>query len=132
MYTEQMIATHPDVQGNVNRALVAAIDELYACAQTCTACADACIGEPTATALRQCVRLNLDCADVCAATATLSSRRTGSNEEVLRRMLDACVAACRVCEAECQRHAQHHDHCRLCAEACQRCERACQQALSTV
>lgn len=132
MHTEQMIATHPDVQGNVNRALIAAIDAAYDCAQTCTSCADACLAEPMVTDLRQCIRLNMDCADVCAATAGISSRRTGSNEEVIRRMLDTCITACRLCGDECTRHASQHEHCRVCAESCRACERACQEALRTM
>lgn len=124
-----MIATHPDVRGSVNQALIAAIDELYACAQTCTSCADACVAEQMVAELRQCIRLNLDCADVCLATATLANRRTGSNEEVIRKMLDACITACRVCGRECQGHASKHEHCRICAESCQKCENACQSAL---
>ncbi len=87
MRTEQMIATHPEVRGNVNRSLIAAIDELYACTQACTSCADACIAEEMVAHLRQCIRFNLDCADVCAATSTIATRRTGSNEELIRSML---------------------------------------------
>ena len=132
MHTHEMIATHPDVRGNLNEALVVAIDELYACAQTCTSCADACIAEQMVAELRQCIRLNLDCADVCAATASLANRRTGSNEEVIRKMLDACIAACRLCGEECGRHASQHEHCRICAESCRQCERACQQALRSM
>ena len=131
MHTEEMIATHPDVRGNVNQALLHAINEAYDCAQACTSCADACIAEEMVLQLRQCIRLNLDCADVCAATATVASRRTGSNEEVIRRMLDACIVACQLCEAECQQHATQHDHCRICAESCQRCGEACRSALKT-
>ena len=132
MTTEQMIATHPDVHGNVNRTLIAAIDELYACAQTCTSCADACLAEAMVAELRQCIRLNLDCADVCATTATLANRRTGSNEQVIRKMLDACATVCRLCGAECQRHAGTHEHCRICAEMCQRCAAACEDALRSM
>lgn len=77
MHRQQIIAAHPDVRGIVDKTLIGAIDEMYACAQACTSCADGCLAE-----LRQCIRLNLDCADVCAATATLANRRTGSDEEV--------------------------------------------------
>jgi hypothetical protein len=35
--------------------------------------------------LRQGIRFKPDCADVCAATATLSNRRTGANAEVIRK-----------------------------------------------
>lgn len=132
MHTQEMIASHPDVRGNVNQALLAAIDAAYACAQACTSCADACVAEEMVAELRQCIRLNLDCADVCAATATLANRRTGSNEEVIRKMLDACATACRLCAEECQRHAGMHEHCRICADSCRRCQAACQDALKTM
>jgi hypothetical protein len=132
MQTNQMIATHPDVRGNVNQNLVDAIDAAYACAQTCTSCADACLAEHMVAQLRQCIRLNLDCADVCDAFATLGSRRTGSNEEVIRKLLEACITACRVCGEECQRHAAMHEHCRVCAESCRQCETACQSALRSL
>ena len=132
MRTHEIIAAHPDVRGTVNKALIAAIDEMYACAQTCTSCADGCLAEQRVTLLRQCIRLNLDCADVCAATAMLANRRTGSDEEVVRKMFDACITACRLCGEECQRHASHHEHCRICADACRKCEAACQQALRSI
>lgn len=132
MHTEQMIATHPDVRGNVNRALLNAINEAYACAQACTSCADACLAEDSVGRLRQCIRVNADCADICVATATVASRRTGSNEEVIRRMLDACATACRLCGEECGQHAEHHRHCRVCADACRRCADACGGALQSM
>jgi hypothetical protein len=128
MRTREMIATHPDVAGSVNEALVRLIDEAFSCAQTCTSCADACLAEEMVADLRQCIRLNLDCADVCAATATVATRRAVSNEEVIRRMLQACEVACRLCGEECERHEGRHEHCRICAEACKRCEAACQEA----
>ena len=131
MHTQAIVATHPDVRGNTNKALLAAIDEAYACAQACTSCADACVAEQAVADLRQCIRLNLDCADVCAATGAIASRRTGSNEAVIRRILEACAIACGLCAAECERHAQHHEHCGICAESCRMCETACQQALQT-
>jgi hypothetical protein len=132
MQTKEMIATHPDVGTTVNTALIAAIDELYACSQACTSCADACLAEHIVADLRQCIRFNLDCADVCATAATLATRRTGSNAELIRQMLETCVTACRLCGDECERHAEMHAHCRVCAESCRNCETACQDALSSL
>jgi hypothetical protein len=132
MRTQQMIATHPDVRGSVNHDLIAAIDELYACAQACTSCADACVAEEMVAQLRQCIRLNLDCGDVCAATASIASRRTGSNEEVMRAMLASCVTSCRLCRDECRRHATMHEHCRHCADSCERCGQQCEAALRSI
>ena len=132
MHVEEMIRTHPHVRGSNNDALIRCIEECYDCASACTACADACLGESSVQQLTQCIRLNLDCADVCAATGAVATRRTGSNREIIRSMLQACAAACRTCGSECERHASHHEHCRLCAESCRRCAQACEDALRSM
>ena len=132
MHAREMIGTHPAVQGQINDALIYCIEECYSCAQICVSCADACLAEDMVQQLRQCIRLNLDCADVCAATGALASRRTGSNEPVLRSALELCALACRTCAEECTRHANKHEHCRICAESCQRCQRACEAAMQDV
>lgn len=125
MQVQQIISSHPNVRGNINDALIRCIEECYNCAQACISCADACLAEDMVKELVQCIRLNLDCADVCNATGAIATRRAGGNEEVIRRMLDACMEACRRCGEECVRHADQHEHCRICADACQRCEQAC-------
>ena len=132
MHPEQMAATHSDVHGNVDPALIIATNALYDCAQTCTSCADACRAEELVTQLHQCIRLNMDCADVCAATVRISNRRTGSDQEVIRRMLDACVTACRLCGLECDHHASQYEYCRICADSCRICEGACHEALRSI
>jgi len=132
MRVEEIIASHPDVRGSTAKLLIAAIEEALSCAQTCTSCADACLAEDMVDRLRQCVRLCLDCADVCAATGLLASRRTGSNEQLIAQMLSVCATACHLCAEECARHADMHDHCRICAEACRACADACQRAIGDV
>jgi len=132
MHAQQMIASHPQVQGNTNEVLIHCIEECFDCAQACTSCADACLAEPNVQDLRQCIRFNLDCADICLATGTVATRRTGSNEQVIRAMLEACAEACRLCGEECARHAERMEHCRICADACRRCEQLCRDALATV
>jgi hypothetical protein len=126
-----MIATHPSVRGRVNEPLVAAIQACYDCAQACTSCADAGLAEDMVQELRQCIRLNLDCADTCAVTATLAARRTGTSEQVIREMLETSITACGLCGEESAGHAQQHEHCRICAEACRQCEQACRAAAGT-
>ena len=85
MQVQQMISMHPDVRGSTNDALIRCIEECYSCAQTCTSCADACLAEEMVKELTQCVRLNLDCADVCNITGRIATRRTGSDDELIRR-----------------------------------------------
>lgn len=128
MSVHDMIASHPDVAGNLNDALATAVRHSMFCAVICTSCADACSAEDMD--MRQCIRTCMDCADVCTATMKVATRRTGSNEAVLRAMLQACIETCEICAAECTRH--DHDHCRRCAEMCRECAEDCRKALATI
>ena len=132
MHAHQMIATHPQVRGNTNDALIACIEACLDCAQTCASCADACLGEAMIAELTQCIRFNLDCSDLCATTAIVASRRTGSNELVIQRLIETCAEACRLCGDECSSHAEKMEHCRVCAETCRTCEAACREAAGTI
>lgn len=123
-----MIATHPHVRGNTNQTLGRAAELAAACASVCRSCADACLGEAQVADLVQCIRLNLDCADLCDAFAAIATRRSGGNVPVIDLAAQACEAACRRCAEECQRHAARHEHCRLCAESCVECADACRAA----
>ena len=62
----------------------------------------------------------------------LASRRTGTNEAILKRMVETCAEGCRVCGDECRKHADRHEHCRICADACRRCEQACREAADSI
>lgn len=132
MHVREMISTHPHAQGSAAADVLKFIEEAYDCAQTCTSCADACLGEEMVQDLTQCIRMNLDCADICVATGAMASRRTGRNVDVLSAAIQACAEACRVCGDECQQHAEAHEHCRICADACRSCEQACRDALPQV
>ncbi len=124
-----MLQTHPLEIEVDSQALVECIDACFECAQTCTACADACLGEPQVADLAECIRLNLDCADICEATGQMLSRQTYPNLELWNRQLRACALACQVCGAMCHQHAGMHEHCRVCAEACRNCEMACNRLM---
>ena len=130
--TMPMLETFP-AEINVDRALLAeAIDELISCSEACTACADACLSEPDIAQLAKCIRTNMDCADVCAATARVLSRHTGYDANISRTLLEACIMACRTCGDECYAHADTHEHCRICADACRSCEMACGDLLTAL
>jgi hypothetical protein len=129
---QEMLATHP-WEGHVDRgALAECIAACIECGQTCTSCADACLSEDGATDLRKCIRLNLDCADICEATGRVLTRQTEYDAPTSKAVLEACLEACRTCAEECESHAEHHEHCRICAEECRRCERACDSLLSAM
>lgn len=132
MQTTAMVKAYPATI-NLDRELLArTIDAAVECAQTCTACADACLSEDMVAELRTCIRTNLDCADVCTATANVLSRHTGYDANLTRAQLEACVRACRSCADECSRHAEMHEHCAVCAESCRRCEAACAELIAAI
>ena len=131
-YAKQMLDTYPR-DFNLDADLLAAtIDALSDCAQACTACADDCLSEEMVAELTKCIRLDLDCADICTATLRVASRQTEYDANVTRPLVEACVVACRSCGDECERHAEMHEHCRVCAEACRRCEQACNDLLAAM
>ena len=129
-HVTKMLETHP--HATASEALARCIEQCLACGLACTSCADACLAEEQIQELVRCIRLNLDCADVCGATGRVLTRQTSTDPRVVRGMLEACARACRVCAEECERHAQHHEHCRVCAEACRRCEQACEDLRSSI
>jgi hypothetical protein len=128
MHAEVMMSTHPKVNGDVDTVLTRCIEACMDCEQVCRSCADACLSEEMVTMLRQCIRLALDCADLCGAVASIMSRRTGSNDEVLKHLVDTCAEACRICADECVKHASKHAHCKVCADTCRATEEACRAA----
>ena len=119
---------HPSAMEAIHRCIAACFD----CAQACTTCADACLAEQQVQGLVYCIRLDLDCADVCATTGRIVSRLTKPNRELMEATLQSCVHACRACAAECRKHAGTHAHCRVCAEACDACGAACQTLLDAM
>jgi hypothetical protein len=128
MSIRKMIALHPDVQGHVNQPLGDAAHHLMYCARMCLSCADACAAEKMD--MRECIRTCLDCSDVCEAAGKLAVRRTGSNEQVLREMLELCARVCDECAAECEKH--EHEHCKLCAQICRECAADCRVAAESI
>jgi hypothetical protein len=132
MRVKEMLQTHPrQFQGDLE-ALTQCIEACYECAQTCASCADACLGEAKVASLIRCISLNLNCASICEATGQVLSRQTEAEWAFLLSQLGVCATACQLCGAECQKHAHHHEHCRVCAEACRHCEEACNRLMAAV
>jgi hypothetical protein len=83
--------------------------------------------------LAKCIRLNLDCVDVCATTGRVVSRQTEYDANVTRAVLQACIAACSSCGDECEIQGnQGMEHCQVCAEECHGCEQACRELLGAI
>jgi hypothetical protein len=130
-YASQLLDSCPrtDIDAKV---LAAAIDAMHDCAQACTADADNDLSEPTVADLVKCIRLCMDCADICTMAAAVTSRQSEFDADITMPMLEACMAACRSCGDECQRQAMMHAHCQVCADACRRCEQACNELMDAM
>jgi hypothetical protein len=127
-----VIETHPQPTSIDHETLVRCITECARCAATCTSCADANLAEPDVKEMVRCIRLCLDCSDLCSTTARIVTRQTEADLGVLRAAVEACATACQVSGDECERHASHHEHCRLCAEACRECKAACDALVAAI
>ena len=128
-HARAMLDTHPREFGFSADHLAAAIEACFDCAQTCTACADACLAEDDVDAMRRCIASDLNCSDICVATGRVLSRQTEYDAFVTQRALESCIRACSGCADECEKHGRHHQHCAICAEACRACVAACTQLL---
>jgi hypothetical protein len=117
---ERMLDTYPGDLGVDKTLLARCIDACADCAEACTACADGCLAERgELESLVKCIRLDLDCADICTTTGRVVSRQTARDADLTRAQLAACIASCRSCGDECERHAERGmEHCRVCAQAC--------------
>ena len=129
-YAAEMLKTYPQPSVIDAAVLANAIEALSDCVEACAADVDHNLGEPGVAEMVKCIRLCLDCADVCAAALGIASRQGGFDTNVAKPLLQSCVAACKSCGDECERHARMHAHCRVCGEACRRCEHACVQLLA--
>jgi hypothetical protein len=130
---DMMLRSHPraDLQRVVD--YVEALKALSTCAEVCTSCADACLGESEHLEhLRRCIRSTLDCADICGVTARVLVRQTETPHESVHAQLHAAVVACQVCADECELHGEKHDHCRLCAATCRYCQERCNFLLGEI
>ena len=132
MTVREIIATHPQPSDIDHDLLTSCIEACFDCVASCTSCSDACFAEPDVQDLIRCIRLCLDCADLCVATGRIVTRQTELDRGVVRAAIDACIVACRASADECDRHAAHHEHCRICAEVCRRCLQACEALVGAI
>lgn len=98
------------------------MNALNNCAAECNHCATACLDEEDVKMLTRCIKLDMDCADICQLTASYVAR----GSEHTNHLLKECAEICEACAEECEKHA-HMEHCSKCAEACRHCAEVCLQ-----
>jgi hypothetical protein len=124
----RMLLAVPSHHGIDTAVLGECIEATLACAQSCTACADACLDEYNLQ--RDCIVACHTCADVCNTTARLLSRSARWDRPTVTALVDAAARACSVCAGLCEQHADTTKHCGVCADAGRRAEKACQQLIT--
>jgi hypothetical protein len=132
MTFQEIIKLHPQPSGVDLDALLACLERCVDCAASCTACADASLSETDVADMVRCIRLCLDCGDACEATTRVTTRQSNVDLDLVRAQLTACSLACLKSAEECERHAAHHEHCRLCADTCRRCKTACDTLIAAI
>ncbi|GAB2322510.1 four-helix bundle copper-binding protein [Alkalibacterium sp. m-11] len=91
------------------------MDATYECMQACNNCFDACLKEEHLDMMRECIRLDRECADICQMVLSFSGREGSLRND----LVSLCGTICQACGKECEQH--DHDHCQECAKACFAC-----------
>lgn len=118
---ERMLRTNPEPPFAPPDALSALIHACIECAQVCTACADASLGERRPGVLDANIRLSLDCADILTTTSRVLTRQQNPDLALVAMTVELAAAACDVLARECDHHANAYAHCQVTAAACRRC-----------
>ena len=95
------------------------IKMLYECAAACQKCISGCLNDDP-NMMANCIKTDLDCADICITTATFLARNSVHGKHLLAE----CIEICKACATECEKH--KHQHCIDCAIACRECIAACE------
>lgn len=97
------------------------IDECNKCAQACYECFEACINEPDLNSRRSCVKILIECANMC----TMSSGIMSMNGQFAKEHCKMCATVCDKCAQECAMFKD--EHCQKCANECRTCAYECRK-----
>lgn len=94
------------------------------CARDGEVCLAHCLASFSAgdTMLAECAQSVAQLVPVCTALAQLAAL----NSPRLAEFAKAATLVCKDCEAQCRKHAEHHDFCKDCADSCLACIKACE------
>lgn len=90
------------------------------CASECINCAMECLAEQDVKMMVNCIKINLDCAEICKTVSSFLSR----NSIHAQHLMKECIEICTNCATQCEQHS-HLDHCKKCAEVCRICIAEC-------
>ncbi|EPY2276410.1 four-helix bundle copper-binding protein [Clostridium sporogenes] len=95
------------------------IDECNRCAQACYECFKACLDEPDVGARKNCIKILVECAQMCEMSSGIMSM----NGQFAKEHCQLCATICDKCAQECEMFKD--DHCQKCAQECHTCANEC-------
>lgn len=96
------------------------IEILNKCISACNHCASSCLEEKEVGMMVACIKLDIDCAEICRTLVSFTTRGSLHAQHLLKE----CAEICKACAIEAQKHSQM-DHCKKCAEVCLACAEVC-------
>lgn len=105
---------------NYNECIKACLE----CIEACNNCFDSCLNEKEVASMVHCIRLDRECADICA----LAVKAMQTNSPFALQICQLCADICQACGEECGKHS--HEHCQKCAAACFKCAEACRKMVA--
>lgn len=106
----------------MSQQLNAVIEKTFECQRVCNMCFDACLKEDDVKMLAECIRLDRECADICAMVSTFASREGALTND----LISLCATICQACGKECEKHTDM-EHCQKCAKVCFECADLCRE-----
>ena len=100
------------------------LENLLLCVDACNTCAVACLDEENASKMKNCIKMDLDCAEICQTSINFITRDSLYTKEILQM----CFKLCEACALECGIHTGM-EHCVKCAERCKQCANECKKHL---
>ena len=100
------------------------LNYIYECQTKCKECFNACLEEKCLDAMRKCLKLTVECANICEITASSIVYEGDFRPEVL----GLCIRACEECRIECSSH--NCLYCAECAALCTECIEACRKYIN--
>lgn len=95
------------------------IDACLRCASICNHCAICCTEDEDVQMMAKCIQLDMECAEICYASAKLMSLGSDRAKDICL----ICADVCNECANECSKH--DNEHCRECSRTCRNCSEQC-------
>lgn len=105
----------------VNSETLLLLNYIYECQTKCKSCFNRCLEEQSLDVMRKCLKLTVECANVCELTASSIMFEGDFSPE----MLEICISSCEACRIECSTH--NNIYCAECAAMCGECSEACRK-----